>query len=31
MFQIYRELAGGTEEIQLFNDIDQAQKWLGLA
>ena len=31
MFQIYRELAGGAEEIQLFNDIDQAQKWLGLS
>lgn len=30
MFQIYRELAGGTEEIEIFSDIQTARKWLGL-
>jgi len=30
MFQIYREIAGGNEEIQIFQQIDPAIKWLGL-
>jgi hypothetical protein len=30
MFQIYRELAGGAEEIEIFTDIEAARKWLGL-
>lgn len=30
MFQIYRRLAGGTETIELFSDIDKARGWLGL-
>lgn len=30
MFQIYRDLAGGGEEIEIFSDIETARKWLGL-
>ena len=30
MFQIYRELAGDTGVIQIFDDMDKAIKWLGL-
>jgi hypothetical protein len=30
MFQIYRGLAGGHEEIQIFQQMDAAIKWLGL-
>jgi hypothetical protein len=28
MFQVYRELAGAAEQIQVFHDIDSALKWL---
>lgn len=31
MFQIYREIAGGAEKIEVFNDITQAHKWLRLS
>lgn len=30
MFQIYRELAGGREAIEIFTDMRAARKWLGL-
>jgi hypothetical protein len=30
MFQIYRELAGATEVTELFDDMDNALRWLGL-
>ena len=30
MFQIYRELAGGPEVTQIFDDIGKAIAWLGL-
>jgi hypothetical protein len=30
MFQIYRQLAGGTETTEIFSDMDRAQEWLGL-
>ncbi len=30
MFQIYRELARGAETNQIFRDMDEAVKWLGL-
>jgi len=31
MFQIFRELAGGKEAIEIFGDMRAAQKWLGLS
>lgn len=30
MFQIYRQLAGGTETTEIFSDMDKAREWLGL-
>lgn len=30
MIQTYREMAGGTEQFRVFNDRDEALKWLGL-
>lgn len=30
MFAIYREIAGGEEQFRVFNDREQALKWLGL-
>jgi len=30
MFQIYRELAGGMDRTELFEDLDKAILWLGL-
>ena len=31
MFQIYRELAGGKEAIEIFTDMQSARQWLGLS
>jgi hypothetical protein len=28
MFEIYRDLSGVGEQIQIFNDCDSALKWL---
>lgn len=30
MIGIYREMAGGTEQFRVFNDREQALRWLGL-
>ena len=30
MIAVYREMAGGTEQFRVFNDREQALKWLGL-
>jgi hypothetical protein len=30
MFQIYRQLAGGSEQIEIFNNMENALRWLGL-
>jgi hypothetical protein len=30
MIEIYREIAGGTEQFRVFNDREQALKWLGV-
>lgn len=30
MIGIYREMAGGAEQFRVFNDREQALKWLGL-
>jgi len=30
MIGVYREIAGGTEQFRVFNDREQALKWLGL-
>jgi len=30
MIGIYREIAGGTEQFRVFNDREQALKWLGI-
>jgi hypothetical protein len=30
MIGIYREIAGGTEEFRVFDDREQALKWLGV-
>jgi hypothetical protein len=30
MFQTYRELAGGHEQIRVFEDLKEAEAWLGL-
>jgi len=30
MFQIYRQVAGGEEKTEIFRDMEDARKWLGL-
>ena len=30
MIAVYREIAGGTEQLRVFNDREEALKWLGL-